>query len=299
MSILLTGASGLIGMALQEWSHEHKKEMHVLKRGSREWDPDNHICDPKVFEGVETLIHLGGENISAHRWSAKQKEKLWNSRVLSTELLVETLGKCKKRPKLFICASAIGWYGDRGDEVLTENSPPPNLNGHDFLSELCGAWERAAMQAEKLDIRVVHLRFGVVLSAEGGMIASLLPAFRWGGGGVLGSGKQWMSWIAIEDVVGMVKTIIENESLQGAINATSPHPVTNKEFTKTLGGLLHRPTLFPMPAFLARLLFGEMADALLLSSARVLPEKMTRAGYIFLYPNLVQELQHIMILQGK
>lgn len=291
MTLVLTGATGLIGTAIKEWAQEQQMKVCALKRGTLQWDPDQNLCSQEVFEGVDTVIHLGGENISAHRWTPKRKEMIWNSRVASTELLVHTLGQCVKKPKLLICASAIGWYGDRGDEVLTESSLP----GDGFLSQLCQAWERAASQAEKWGIRVVRLRLGVVLSEHGGMIASLLPAFRWGGGGVLGSGKQWMSWIAVEDVIGMIGKIIEDQAIEGAVNATTPYPITNREFTKMLGGLLHRPTLFACPSFMARLLFGEMADALLLSSTRALPDKMTRAGYTFLYPHLIQELQHILI----
>lgn len=287
MTILLTGSTGLIGSAVAEFAKAHDLKVRTLKRGSPEWDPEHYICAQEVFDDVDAVIHLSGENIAAHRWSHKQKQKLWNSRVLSTQLLVNTIERCPKKPKLFLCASAVGLYGDRGDEILTESSPA----GKGFLSELCSAWEQSAGQAEKWGVRVVNLRFGVVLSRQGGMLASLLPLFRWGGGGVLGSGKQWMSWIALEDVIGIIKTVLENERIEGGVNVASPNPVTNQEFTKTLGSLLKRPTFFHCPAFAARLAFGEMADSLLLSSTRAVPEKITQAGYTFLQPTLLQALQ--------
>ncbi len=228
------------------------------------------------LEGFDAIIHLSGANI-AQRWSAEYKQEIVTSRVASTQALCEALAGVQRRPRVLLCASATGIYGDRGDEILTEESEA----GSGFLAETCKAWEQATKRAGDLGIRVVHLRFGVVLSREGGALKKMLPAFRWGLGGRLGSGRQWMSWISLRDVVRAIFFLMEREDLAGAFNLTAPNPVTNATFTKQLGDALHRPAVMPIPVAALRLLFGEMADATLIASTRVLPQRLDAAGFRF------------------
>jgi uncharacterized protein (TIGR01777 family) len=296
MNILVTGASGLIGSGLLPFLGNTGHEVTRLVRspprpGERaiRWDPAAGSIEESALTGMEAVVHLAGENI-AERWTAEKKAKIRDSRVNGTRLLCEALARMDTPPKVLVTASAIGYYGDRGGEILTEESP----SGQGFLAEVCRAWEASTAPARQKGIRVVPLRFGIVLSEAGGALAKILPPFRMGMGGVLGSGRQYMSWIALDDAVGAIHHAIVTESLQGPANAASPESVTNQEFTKTLGKVLGRPTVVPLPAFAARLMFGEMADELLLASARVQPVKLAASGYTFRYPDLEAALRHLL-----
>jgi len=297
MNILVTGASGLIGTALVSSLTSSGHEVTRLvreqpKHGEKaaHWEPMAGSIDANALEGVDAVVHLAGENI-AERWTPTKKAKIRDSRVKGTQLLCETLAHLSSPPKVLVSASAIGYYGHRGEETLTDVSPP----GRGFLAEVCRAWEAATEPAKQHGIRVVLLRLGVVLSAAGGALAKMLPPFRLGLGGVLGSGQQYMSWIALDDVVGAIQHALVTEALQGPTNAVAPRAVTNQEFTKTLGKVLGRPTAIPLPAFAARLMFGEMADELLLASARIQPTKLLASGYQFRYPELDEALQHVLV----
>jgi hypothetical protein len=297
MDILVTGASGLVGTALVSSLTSSGHAVTRLVRGqpkagekTAHWEPMAGRIDASAFEGVDAVVHLAGENIAA-RWTPTKKAKIRDSRVKGTQLLCETLTRLSSPPKVLVSASAIGYYGHRGEETLTDDSPP----GQGFLAEVCRAWEAATEPARQQGIRVVQLRLGVVLSAAGGALAKMLPPFRLGLGGVLGSGQQYMSWIALDDVVGAMQHAIVTEALQGPTNAVAPRAVTNQEFTKTLGKVLGRPTAIPLPAFAARLMFGEMADELLLASARIQPTKLLASGYQFHYPELEEALQHVLV----
>jgi len=296
MNILVTGASGMIGTALTSSLTASGHEVTRLVRAQPKpgekairWNPMAGIIEASALEGMDAVVHLAGENI-AERWTAAKKVKIRDSRVKGTQLLCETLARLTSPPKVLVSASAVGYYGDRGEETLTEDSPP----GRGFLPEVCRAWEAATEPARQHGIRVVQLRLGVVLSAAGGALAKMLPPFRLGLGGVLGSGRQYMSWIALDDAVGAMQHAIATDSLQGPTNAVAPRAVTNQEFTKTLGKVLGRPTAIPLPAFAARLMFGEMADELLLASARVQPTKLLASGYQFRYPELEAALRHVL-----
>ena len=255
-----------------------------------EWDPMAGKLNPTALEGIDAVVHLAGENIAARRWTAKQKARIRESRVTGTRLLAESLARVARPPKVLICASAIGYYGNRGDERLDEESS----SGNDFLAEVCREWEASAQAAIDKGIRVVFLRFGMILSPAGGALGKMLTPFRLGVGGIIGNGQQYMSWIALDDLIGAIYHALLDERLSGPVNAVSPNSVTNHEFTKTLGRVLGRPTLFPLPAFAARLAFGEMADGLLLSSARVEPLRLLSSGYTFRYPILREALRHLL-----
>jgi hypothetical protein len=233
------------------------------------------------------VIHLAGENIGAGRWTPGRKKRIRESRIAGTKFLAETLASLKNPPKVFITSSAIGFYGDREDEILTEDSPA----GKGFLTEVCQAWEEASEPAKKAGIRVVHLRTGIVLSANGGALPKMVLPTLMGAGGVIGTGRQWMSWITLEDLVGIFNYAIHSPALSGPVNATAPGSVTNRDFTKILGKVLKRPTFFPLPGFMVKLLFGEMGEALLLEGQRVTPACLTREGFEFLYPDLGSALR--------
>lgn len=297
MKILISGSTGLIGSALTSCFKERGYEVVRLVRSEALmgdntilWDPEHRELKLEQFEGFDVVVNLAGENISSGRWSDKKKQKIRDSRVFGTHMLAELLARLQTPPKVFISASAIGYYGNRGDEIMTEESPA----GKGFLSEVCQKWEEAANAAKNAGIRVVKLRIGVVLSTKGGALQKMLTPFKLGLGGIIGSGKQYMSWIAIDDVVGAVLYSINTDSLKGPVNAVSPQPETNYRFTKTLGKVLKRPTIFPLPAFVARFMLGEMADELLLSSTRVEPKSLIDSGYSFLYPELKHALKHLL-----
>lgn len=254
------------------------------------WHPDKGEIDRSKLEGFDAVVHLAGDNIASERWTEAKKARIRESRIKGTRLLCDTLASLLQPPKRLVCASAIGFYGDRGSEVLTEDS----ASGEGFLADVCKEWEAATAPAEGKGIEVVRLRIGVVLTLKGGALKKMLPPFQMGAGGVLGSGKQYMSWIALDDLTGIIEHALTSRNLSGAVNAVSPHPVTNDEFTRALGTSLHRPTIFPVPSFAARLLLGEMADELLLSSALVQPRKLEQTGYRFKHPDIAKFLKELM-----
>jgi uncharacterized protein (TIGR01777 family) len=287
--IAVAGASGLVGEALVSlWTERGRDVVRLVRRSPRSaasevyWNPDSGEIDGPALEGIDAVVHLGGAGIAAGRWSAKQKTAILESRVASTRLLSNSLSEMNRPPHTFICASAIGYYGDRGDEVLTEKSPP----GAGFLADVCKAWEAATEPARQAGLRVVNLRIGMVLSRHGGALKRMLPPFKTGFGGIVGSGRQYMSWIALSDLVRAIDFLLTADDAAGPVNAVAPQPVTNREFTRTLGRALRRPTLLPLPGFAVRLLFGEMGEALLLAGNRVQPARLTQAGFSFEYPCL-------------
>ncbi len=297
MKVLVSGSRGLIGSALVR---DLADEGHIVTRLVRPssktggdaaiWDPEKGTVDLGGLEGHDAVVHLAGENIAGSSWTAKRKALIRDSRVRGTQLLCETLSRLERRPAVLVCASATGYYGDRGSEILREDSPP----GKGFLSEVCREWEETTREAARKGIRVVNLRIGMVLSPEGGALAKMLPVFRMGAGGRIGSGEQYVSWISLPDLVGVIRHALATDSLEGPVNAVTPHPVTNREFTKSLGRILRRPTVAPLPAFAARLLFGEMADELLLAGARTEPAKLLASGYGFRHPELEGALRSLL-----
>ena len=298
MKILVSGSHGLVGKALIHSLTTDSHEVLKLVRRERsfgapevEWHPNQGQINAEHLEGFDVVVHLAGESIASGRWTESKKRAIRESRVKGTLLLSEALARLSRPPSVFLCASAIGFYGDRGDELLTEESAP----GEDFLSSVCVEWENATKPAVEKGIRTIHARFGVILNADGGALAQMLTPFRMGIGGRVGSGKQWMSWIALEDVVNGLEFLIAHKLVRGAVNFVAPNPVTNAEFTKTLGRVLSRPTLFPIPAFGARLAFGELADALLLSSQRVEPSVLEDKGFLFSWPTLEPALRHLLV----
>ena len=295
MQFAISGASGLVGSALAASLTSDGHAVRRLVRGGTRgadvaWDPQTGSVDSAQLEGLDGVVHLAGEGIATGRWSDEKKRRIRESRVKGTDLIARTLAGLARRPPVLVCASAVGFYGPRGDEELDDAAAP----GTSFLSEVCRAWESAADPARAAGIRVAHTRFGVVLSKKGGALAKMLTPFRLGAGGRLGSGRQWMSWISIDDTVGAIRHALANASVSGPVNAVAPKPVTNAEFTKALGRALSRPTIFPMPAFAARLAFGEMADELLLSGQRVVPKRLLATGYAFRHTELDAALRHVL-----
>jgi len=292
--ILVSGSSGLIGAALLPalWSSGY--EVTCLVRGAASgkgriaWDPAQALS-PDAISGFDAVIHLAGESIVG-RWTEAKKRRILDSRVHGTRNLAEVLAAAPQRPRVLISASAIGYYGDRGDETLGEHSP----SGNGFLPEVCREWEAAAEPAAKAGIRTVQMRFGLVLSPSGGALQKMLPPFRMGVGGNMGNGRQWWSWVDIDDLVGAIQHVIKTDTLRGPINVVAPNPARNAEFTKTLASVLSRPAIFPMPAFAARLVFGQMGDELLLASQRVEPAKLMASGYVFQKPELRRALSVIL-----
>jgi uncharacterized protein (TIGR01777 family) len=251
-----------------------------------QWDPAEALRAPGLLEGLTAAIHLSGANVAAHRWTPEWKQEIRSSRVDSTRALAQTLASLKNPPQTLLVASATGIYGDRGDEILDESSAP----GHGFLAEVCQQWEAAAKPAVDAGIRVVHLRLGVVIGPGAGALAKLVPLFRLGLGGRLGSGRQWMSWISLADAVSAMLFALDTPSLSGPLNFTAPQPVTNADFTRALARAVHRPALIPAPAFALRIAMGQMADEALLASARVLPAKLTGARFPFAHPTIDKAL---------
>jgi uncharacterized protein len=295
MKILVSGATGLIGSVLGAacLRDGHEVVQLVRKRDIRNgvfWDPEQGVIDAAKLEGFDAVVHLAGESIAAGRWTASRKARILSSRVKGTTLLSSTLAKLQRPPQVLVSASAIGYYGNRGDEVLKEDSAP----GADFLAEVCKQWEASTQVAASAGIRVVNIRSGIVLAKQGGALPKMVLPFKLGVGGRIGTGRQYMSWIALEDEVEAILHCIGRAEVRGAVNFVSPSPVTNAEFTKVLGRVLSRPTLFPLPAFAARLVLGEMADALLLSSQRVEPVKLAATGYRFRHTNLEAALRSVL-----
>ena len=298
MNVAVSGASGLIGAALiaslEAGGH---RAISLVRREPRpgedalRWDPASGAITPAGPSVADAVVHLAGDSIMGLRWTAEKKRRIRETRVTATRLLVQTLTRLAKPPAVLVCASGIGYYGSRGNEVLSEESRP----GTGFLADLAREWEAATATAIAQGIRVVNLRLGVVLSAHGGALAKMLTPFRLGLGGVIGDGTQWMSWITLDDVIGAIRHAITTDALRGPLNIVAPAPVTNAEFTRTLGRALGRPTLVPLPAFAARLAMGEMADELLLASQHVVPARLQASGYRFRYPTLEDALRAVLV----
>ena len=293
MKVLITGATGLIGTRLQETLRDAGHELLLASRRAPkddsyiQWDIHDGFAEPERLDGIDAVIHLAGENLNG-RWTDAKKKAIRESRILGTRNVVETISNLRQRPRVLVSASAIGFYGDRGDDLMTETSPP----GKGFLPEVCREWEAESRRAEDAGIRTVLLRAGIVLSKDGGALGTMLMPFKLGIGGVIGSGKQWMSWISLDDHAAVVKYALENEMIRGAVNSVSTNPVTNEEFTKTMGEVLYRPTLIPVPEFAVHLAFGEMGVTLLLDSTKVAPKRLEDAGFEFNFPDLKKALEN-------
>lgn len=294
--ILVTGATGLVGRSLVRFLRDCGHSPGTLVRRPPksaeevEWHPEDGELDARELAGAQAVVHLAGENIAAGRWTKERKRRILESRTKGTDLLCRSLAKLTPQPSVLVSASAIGFYGNRGDEMMTERS----ARGSGFLAEVASAWEAATRPASDANLRVVTIRLGVVLAAGGGALAKMLTPFRLGLGGVVGNGCQFMSWVTLEDVVRAIDHCISNDSLAGPVNVVAPEPVTNREFTKTLGNVLGRPTLLPLPSVAARMAFGEMADELLLASTRVAPERLLQSGFEFRYPDLETALRAVL-----
>jgi uncharacterized protein (TIGR01777 family) len=297
MIVAITGSSGLVGSAL---TAALEADGHLVRpvvrrapisaKNEIRWDPAAGTIDAAEIASVDAVVHLAGENIAGQRWTTSFKNKLRDSRVRPTEMLCRTLSGLETKPNVLVSASAIGYYGNHSDERLDESSPP----GTGFLADLCKDWEAATHVARDAGIRVVNLRIGFVLAKEGGGLAKMLTPFRLGLGGVIGSGRQYISWIVLDDLVRTIQFALGASAIMGPVNATAPQPVTNREFTKTLGHVLKRPTVFPMPSFAARLAFGEMADEMLIGGMRVEPRVLEMNRFEFAYPQLEVALRHIL-----
>lgn len=301
MKIVVTGATGFIGNALCESLIGEGHQLVLLVRNpekAKEAFPRAHVIaweasgapPAAVLEGAHAVVHLAGESIAAGRWTKKRRKAIRDSRVMGTRYLVDALALCLHRPGVLVSSSAVGYYGDQRDEILDESSPP----GSDFLASVCKEWEAEATRADSLGIRVVQIRTGLVLSPKGGALPRMLPPFKAFVGGPVGNGRQWMSWIHLEDEVGAIRHVIDNESMRGPVNCTAPHPVSNREFSRTLGKVLKRPAFMPVPAFVLRLVLGEMAQGLLLQGQRVLPRRLEASGYSFRFPRLTEALQDLL-----
>jgi uncharacterized protein len=298
MDVAVTGSSGLIGSALgPALARAGHRMVPVVRSQSAptgdavRWDPDAGTIDAGELEGIGAVVHLAGENIGGSRWNEAQKARIRESRVKGTTLLAQTLAKLTTPPEALVSASGVNFYGDRGDEILTEVSPP----GSGFLTDVCRAWEAATAPAEEAGIRVVHLRNGIVLSPSGGALQKMLTPFKLGVGGKMGSGRQWMSWISIDDEVGAIIHLLGEGAPAGPVNATSPNPMTNSDFSRALAKAVKRPAVTPVPAPALRLLLGrQMADELLLGSMRVLPTRLLDAGYAFSAPDLGPALERML-----
>jgi uncharacterized protein (TIGR01777 family) len=300
-NVLVSGGTGFIGSRVCTALHEQGDTVHILSRNPTRaqaklkfaravygWNPETEKLPSEATSDVKAVVHLAGETITG-RWNTEKKRRIRDSRVLSTRNLVESFAGVSTKPDVLVCASAIGYYGDSGDEHFTEVSPA----GTDFLAKVCQEWETEAQKAGEFGVRVVMVRIGLVLGLGGGLLTQVLPPFKMGVGGILGSGRQWMSWIHVGDVVGIVIHALENEEIRGPLNATAPVPVRNAEFTKTLGAVLRRPTLLPVPTFGLRLMMGEFADFVVLSQ-NVLPEKTEVSGYEFRHRTLESALRDLL-----
>lgn len=297
MNVTISGASGLIGRRLMKVLAADGHHLHVLSRHSgtnlpagvrlSAWDPARGEPPAESLAAADAVIHLAGEPV-AQRWTPEVKQKISASRIEGTRNLVRAMAKLERRPAVLVCASAVGYYGDRGDEVLTESSAA----GSDYLAQVCAGWEQAAREAEALGVRVVSIRIGVVMDARGGALARMLPPFRMGVGGRIASGRQWMPWIHAADLAALFQHVLSHP-VSGAVNGVAPNPVTNEEFTRALGAAVHRPAFFPVPALALKLLFGEMAEVLL-ASQRVLPKAAEAAGFRFQFPQIGPALTDVV-----
>jgi uncharacterized protein (TIGR01777 family) len=295
VKIFIAGSTGLVGSALipvlRSQGHEVVRLVRNQPKAPDEipWNPAARGFAPAGIDGADAIINLAGENVGAGRWTAARRERIRSSRVDTTAALVGALAKLARKPAVLVNASAVGFYGDRGDDILTEESGP----GRGFLAEVCQAWESRAQDAAQTGVRTVQLRFGVILSPKGGALAKMLPVFRLGLGGRLGSGKQWMSWVSLDDAVGVIGHALANPACAGPVNVVAPGSMTNAEFTAQLGAVLRRPAVLPVPATVLRLLFGTMADETLLASSRARPRILDNAGYIFRHPELALALDDL------
>lgn len=301
MRVLISGATGLVGTALSKELKGAGHEVTTLSRSKPSssdtirWDPSRRSVDVSRLEGHDAVVHLAGESIVGSnpltgRWTRQKKNRIMESRRQGTTFLSEVLAGLSEKPEVMVSASAVGYYGDRGNELLREDSGP----GEGFLPEVCQVWESSADAAREAGIRVVHPRIGIVLSTKGGALGTTLPVFRLGGGGRVGSGNQYWSWLSLDDLTGSILHALGNDAVSGPVNAGSPNPVTNAEYTRALGRVLNRPTFFPLPAPAARLMLGEVADALLLASARMQPATLEDTGYGFRHPDLEGALRHVL-----
>lgn len=296
--IILSGASGLVGShLLQSLAVRGQTALQLTRKASSGanqvfWEPKAAVpvADPTPLEGADAAIHLSGANLAAHRWTAAYKQEIASSRVESTQALVRLFRQLHHPPRILLCASATGFYGDNGDAVVTEATG----QGKGFLADLCAEWEAAADAAREIGIRVINLRFGAILSPEDGALGKMLPIFRMGLGGKLSRGQQWINWIAIADVVHAIEFLMAQQE-DGPFNLVAPHPITNEDFTRTLGRVLHRPAIMPVPAIALRLVFGEIADEALLASTRALPERLLKAGFRFEFPTLEGALRAMLL----
>jgi uncharacterized protein len=297
MKCVISGGTGFIGRRIVDrllrdqhyvgvWSRQPGREKRAAV-ASFSWDPMHGEPPAESINTMDAVIHLAGEPV-AQRWNAEVKRRILDSRVLGTRALVDAISRVRHKPKVFVCASAIGYYGDRGDEVLTESSTP----GSGFLADVCRGWEKEADRAAEFGLRVIKLRIGFVLGRDGGALAQMVPAFRAFAGGRLGSGKQWMPWIHVNDVAEMFVHVVEND-IAGVLNAAAPNPVTNAVFTREMGKALHRPALFAIPPFALKLAFGELGQHML-DSSRVIPEAAMKAGFPFRYPELAAALRDLL-----
>jgi uncharacterized protein (TIGR01777 family) len=295
MHILVAGASGFLGHALVPALRAAGHDVHRLVRTAAAapdaiaWDPARHVLEPELLDGVDAVVNLAGENIAAGRWTKVRRSRILRSRVDATTTIIDALSAMRRRPAILINASAVGWYGDRGDEELTESSRP----GTGFLPDVCQAWEQQAEQAVRLGMRTVVLRLGTILAADGGALGKMLPLFRLGLGGRLGRGEQWMSWVARDDVIGIIEAALADVRYAGPLNVVAPYPVRNRGFTIELARALHRPTFAPVPAWALRIAFGRMADEALLASTRAVPERLLRLGYRFKVPTLTDAFRSL------
>jgi len=295
MNVVVTGSSGLIGSALLPALTAGGHTVHRLVRGTpgpgdAHWDPAAGEITPDALKDADAIVHLAGESVAAGRWSVPRKARIRDSRVGGTLLLARSMATLDRRPKVFISASAVGVYGDRGDEIVDEASRP----GRGFLADVCKEWEAATCPASDAGVHVVNVRLGAVLSRHGGALAKMLPPFRLGAGGPIGTGRQYISWIEIDDAVGAIEHLLRIGAVTGPVNLVAPDAVTNIEFTRTLGRVLGRPAVLPVPAFALRLLLGEMADEMLLASTRVRPSRLLESGYRFRHPSLEAALRHAL-----
>jgi uncharacterized protein len=294
MKILITGASGLVGSALGPFLEARENEVVRLSRsparGAVRWDPERGEIDVVALEGVDAVVHLAGAGIADGRWTEARRRVLRSSRIDSTRLIVDALARLGRPPRVFVCASATGWYGDTGEVEVDETGSV----GGGFLAGLCREWEAEAARAGDLGVRAVMLRTGVVLSPAGGALARLLPVFRAGLGGPAGNGRQWMSWISLDDLLAAVAHVLACGSLEGPVNAVGPQAVRNREFAQTLGRVLGRPALLATPALALRVMFGQMADETILASARVIPRRLRESGFQFLHPALEGALRRVL-----
>lgn len=292
-TIAVSGATGLVGNKLcSSLREQHHRVMRLVRSDARDmddvlWDVENGMANKERLEGTDAIVHLAGENIAGGRWNERKKGRIRYSRIRGTHSLCTDLAALKQKPEVLVCASAIGFYGDQGARVLTESAD----GGSGFLPDVCREWEAACAPAVDVGIRVVNLRIGVVISRDGGALKEMLTPFRMGVGGKIGSGQQYWSWVAIDDVIGAIEHAIHHEELSGPVNCVSPNPVTNYDFTKTLGRVMSKPTIFPLPAFMAKLVLGEMAKNLLLASTRIVPKKLQDSGYSFHHTNLESALR--------